>query len=126
MLVLAGELLCFVLFALLGLRSHEEGITLGGLVRAAVPFQAGWLVANAVLGRPSQPPRGVEELINGVLKPWAPAWVIGLALRTLVFGRDFSLPFAVIAFITNAVLLFAWRLAAAHLIKPSAKLDRQS
>ena len=34
--------LVFVAFALIGLSSHEEGITLNGIVRNAVPFGAAW------------------------------------------------------------------------------------
>ena len=39
--LLIGDLICFLAFALLGLRSHEDGMTLNGLLRAATPFQAG-------------------------------------------------------------------------------------
>jgi hypothetical protein len=119
LLVLAGDLVCFVIFAVMGLRSHEDGITLSGLVRAAVPFQAGWIAANAVIGQPSKAPRGVEGLISGVLKPFVPAWIIGLVLRTVVFGRDFAPTFAVVAFVTNLLLLGIWHMLAAHVVKPA-------
>jgi uncharacterized membrane protein YeaQ/YmgE (transglycosylase-associated protein family) len=58
-----------------------------------------------------------------MLKPFVPAWVIGLVLRTLVFGRDFAPTFAIVAFITNAILLCVWRLLAAHLVKPVPASD---
>lgn len=119
LLVLAGDLVCFVIFAVMGLRSHEDGITLSGLVRAAVPFQVGWIAANAVLGQPSKARRGVEGLISSVLKPFVPAWIIGLVLRTLVFSRDFAPTFAIVALLTNLLLLGIWRMLVAHVVKPA-------
>jgi hypothetical protein len=50
-----------------------------------------------------------------MLMAWAPAWVIGLVLRSLVFGRAFAPAFAIVSFVTNAVLLLGWRLIASRL-----------
>ncbi len=104
--LLIGDLICFLAFALLGLRSHEDGMTLNGLLRAATPFQAGWLIAGLVpvFHEPESAHRR-----TGVLRRWAPAWVIGLGLRTLLFGRSFEASFAVVAFIANGLLLLLWR-----------------
>jgi hypothetical protein len=104
--LLAGDLVCFLVFALLGLRSHEDGITLGGVLRAATPFQAGWIVAGLV---PLLHERRSAHRRTGVLRRWGPAWVLGLALRTLLFDRSFEASFAVVSFIANAVLLLLWR-----------------
>ncbi len=112
-LLLAGDLVCFVLFALLGLRSHEDGITLGGLLRAGVPFQAGWLIAGFV---PIFHERRSAHRRTGVLRRWAPAWVIGLGLRTLLFDRSFEASFAVVALIANGVLLLLWRCVVVRLL----------
>lgn len=106
-------MLCFLLFALLGLRSHEEGITLGGVLRAAVPFQAGWLLAGLVpVFRESRS----AHRSTAVARRWLPAWLIGLALRTLLFDRSFEVSFAVVAFIANGALLLLWRSGLARLL----------
>lgn len=108
-LVLAGDLACFLLFALAGLRSHEEGITLGGVLRAAAPFQAGWLLASLVLGLQGAGTGALRAVPSRVLLAWLPAWLLGLGLRTLVFGRPFAPTFALISLLVNAALLVAWR-----------------
>lgn len=105
-MLLVGDLVCFLAFALLGLRSHEDGITLDGVLRAATPFQAGWLIAGLV---PLFHERNSAHRRTGVLRRWTPAWVIGLVLRTLLFGRSFEASFAVVAFIANGLLLLLWR-----------------
>ena len=112
-ILLAGDLACFVVFALLGLRSHEDGITLGGMVRAATPFQAGWLIAGLV---PVLHESRSAHRRTGVLRRWAPAWVIGLTLRTLLFDRSFEASFAVVSFMANGVLLLLWRSVLARLV----------
>jgi len=111
--LLAGDLVCFVLFALLGLRGHEDGITLGGVLRAAAPFQAGWLIAGLV---PFFHERRSAHVRTAVLRRWAPAWVIGLGLRTLLFDRSFEASFAVVAFIANGLLLLVWRSVVVRLL----------
>lgn len=111
--LLVGDLICFMVFALLGLRSHEDGITLGGVVRAATPFQAGWLIAGLV---PMFHERASSHRSTGVLRRWVPAWVIGLGLRTLFFDRSFEVSFAVVALIANGLLLLLWRSVLARLL----------
>jgi len=105
-ILLAGDFVCFLVFALLGLRSHEEGITLSGIVRAATPFQAGWLLAGLV---PTFHESRSAHRRTGVVRRWTPAWVIGLALRTLFFDRSFEVSFAIVAFIANGAFLLLWR-----------------
>ena len=112
-ILLGGDLICFLVFALLGLRSHEEGITLGGIVRAATPFQAGWLLAGLV---PELHESRSAHRRTGVLRRWTPAWIIGLALRTLFFDRSFEVSFAIVAFIANGVFLLLWRSVLARLL----------
>ena len=111
--LLAGDLICFLVFALLGLRSHEDGVTPNSLLRAATPFQAGWLIAGLV---PALDESRSEHRRTGVLRRWMPAWVIGLGLRTLLFDRSFEVSFAVVAFIANGLLLLVWRSVLARLL----------
>ena len=113
LILLAGDLVCFFIFAVLGLRSHEDGITLSGILCAATPFQFGWLLAGLV---PAFHERSSAHRRTGVLRRWAPAWVIGLALRTLLFDRTFEVSFAVVSFLANAALLLLWRSVLARLL----------
>jgi hypothetical protein len=110
-LLLAGDLACFLLFAVLGLRSHEDGITVAGVLRAALPFQAGWVLVT-LLGKQSASATDSRR----VTRLWVPAWAIGLILRTLLFDRSFAVTFAIVALLVNGVLLMVWRSVLAPLV----------
>ena len=84
----AGDFICFLIFAVLGLRSHEDGITADGILRAAVPFQVSWLAMTLMLR--GQPGIGDITRSRNVIRVWIPALVLGLAIRSLVFGRAFA------------------------------------
>jgi hypothetical protein len=111
--VLIGDLVCFLVFAVLGLRSHEDGITAGGILRAAVPFQTGWLVVSLLMRRRSPVSSSDAQT---VVQTWVPAWAIGLVLRTAIFDRSFAPTFAVVSLLVNAVLLLLWRAVFAPLL----------
>ena len=111
-LLLIGDLLCFVIFAVLGLRSHEEGITFGSFVRAAVPFQAGWLFVHIVLGKSGAAATDSRQLA----RLWVPAWALGLVIRLIFFDRTFAVTFAIVALLFNGVLLMLWRSVLAPLV----------
>ena len=49
-LLVIGDCAVFLAFAVIGLRNHEEGVTLNGILRNAVPFGAGWFVFAALYG----------------------------------------------------------------------------
>jgi uncharacterized membrane protein (GlpM family) len=93
-------------FAALGRRSHEEGVTLAGVLEVAAPFlialAAGWLVARAW--------RAPAALRTGAVV-WAVTVAGGLLVRSTVFDRGVALSFMVVAAITLGVLLVGWRAA---------------
>jgi hypothetical protein len=47
---------------------------------------------------------------------WIPSLVLGLAIRSLVFGRAFAPTFAIVAFLVNGALLVLWRCVLAPLV----------
>ena len=113
-LLYAGDFFCFLIFAVLGLRSHEDGITADGILRAAVPFQVSWLAMTLLLR--GQPGIGEITRSRNVIRVWIPALVLGLAIRSLVFGRAFAPTFAVVAFLVNGALLVLWRCVIAPML----------
>jgi hypothetical protein len=56
-----------------------------------------------------------------LLRAWVPAWLIGLSIRTILFDRPFALSFALVAFVTNFLLLLLWRIAAQRLLSASSR-----
>ncbi len=109
-LVALGDVTMFLLFAVIGVRSHDAGVTLRTVGRAALPFALSWLLLAPILGAFRDP--AIEEPRQAwktALKSWVPACAAGLAIRALVLGRGFAVSFAVVAFLTNAVFLSVWR-----------------
>jgi hypothetical protein len=110
-LLLAGDVACFALFALIGLRSHGEPYTAGNFLRAGAPFAAAWVLFATLAGlyqRQVQGPR-----LRKVLAVWTPAWLAGLAVRSLAFDRPLKPGFALVALLFIGACLAAWRAAAA-------------
>lgn len=99
-----------VAFAIIGRRSHAEGLDAAGLWATAWPFIAGlglgWLAARAW--------RHPLAIWPTAVLVWAGALVIGMLLRA-VSGRGVAFAFVVVAAVTLAILLVGWR-GVAHLI----------
>lgn len=93
-------------FAALGRSSHEEGVSLSGVLTVAAPFligtAAGWLVSRAW--------RAPAAVSTGVVV-WAVTVAGGMALRGLAFDRGVAPSFVVVAAVTLGVMLVGWRLA---------------
>jgi hypothetical protein len=104
--LLSGDVLCFLAFAVLGLRSHETGITPEALLRAEGTFADGWFIVVFALGVKR---RDDVSMSRGVLRAWVPAWALGMIIRTLAFDRDFEVTFAVVSLLVIGVLLMVWR-----------------
>jgi hypothetical protein len=118
-LLVLGDCAVFLAFALLGLRNHEEGVTLNGIVRNAVPFGAAWFVVAWLTGlyRPGWQDRG--DLVQKLGTAWLPALALGLAIRSVYVWRWPAPAFAGVVLITAGLMLLLWRSLAARLLKRS-------
>jgi hypothetical protein len=116
-LLVLGDCTVFLLFALLGLSSHEEGVTLKGIVRNAVPFGAAWVLFAWLVGlyRPGWQ-HSEDVLLQKLITTWLPAWFVGLALRSLYVWRWPVPAFGAVVLVTVGVLLVLWRTLAAWLL----------
>lgn len=122
-LLLFGDIASFLLFAVVGLSSHEKDYSPAAFARVVVPFLIPWLAAayfTGLLNRPeSSEPAGV---VKAVMMAWLPAWAAGLALRSLVWGREFAPAFAIVTLVINSAILLGWRAVAVMLLgKDEAK-----
>ncbi|SDE25960.1 DUF3054 family protein [Auraticoccus monumenti] len=104
--VTAADVLCVLVFVLVGLRSHES-LTAGAVLGTLWPFLLA-LVVSEVLVRVWRSPR----LLPSGLVVWGTTWVGGLLLRLLLTEDTARLPFVVVTALTLAVLLLGWRLVA--------------
>jgi hypothetical protein len=116
-LLLLGDIASFVFFAIIGLSSHDEGYTGANLARVVLPFMLPWLAIATITGLYNKP---ASSEPSGVVKPvmmaWLPAWAVGLALRSLVWGREFAPAFAVVTLVINSGVLLGWRAVAVMLL----------
>ncbi|MBA3468457.1 MAG: DUF3054 domain-containing protein [Herpetosiphonaceae bacterium] len=108
--IIVGDLIMFGLFAAIGRRSHSEPTTFGDIVQIAAPFAIGWLAVAPwfKLFRP-EVYGSTKIVLQRTAAAWALAAPVGLALRTLGWGKEFKIAFAITTFLFNLVLLLAWR-----------------
>ena len=111
-LLAAGDAICLVAFALIGLRSHDESIGPGSLARVAGPFALSWAVSAWLTGMYRDHPETGKVTAARVLKAWLPAWAGGILMRAIFFSRSPFTAFSVIALLFNGLLLVSWRLGA--------------
>jgi hypothetical protein len=113
-LLVIGDILCFLIFSLLGDTSHGEFTGLAAIphiIEISLPFLAGWFLVAPFLGLfrkelLSEP----RAMAYRTALAWVPAWVIAMVLRGIFV--DHAVPattFMLIAFVFNLVLLEIWR-----------------
>jgi hypothetical protein len=77
---LAADIVCVIVFAAVGRRSHAEGVTLTGVAETAWPFLSGaavgWLVSRGWRHPAALMPTGVAV--------WACTVALGMLLRKLI------------------------------------------
>jgi hypothetical protein len=109
----AGDLVAFNVVTAIGLLSHAEltGLdALGEVVIVAAPFAISWFLIAPFVGAfrtdiAGQPRR----ILPRTTLAWLIALPIGLLLWSLIRQKQIQLPFAVVTFITNLIVLLGWR-----------------
>ncbi|WP_340540703.1 DUF3054 domain-containing protein [Nocardioides sp. GXZ039] len=94
-----------IVFATIGRFSHEEGVTLGGVLETAWPFLVGLALAWTLLVWREARPR---SLGSGAVV-WLGTLVVGMVLRHLTDAGT-ATPFVIVATLTLALFLLGWRL----------------
>lgn len=116
--MVAGDAVAFLVFAIIGRRSHGEGAGLQAVLQiawTALPFLVAWFLIAPLLGAFRRDvlndPKKMEAQ---TLKAWIAAWPLGLLLH---FVSKQELPtistvvsFGLVTLITNALFLSIWRL----------------
>lgn len=103
---LTADLVAVLAFCAAGRRSHDEGVTLGGLIRTAWPFLAGaalgWLLSRGWRSPTAVAPTGVTI--------WLTTVITGMLLRRAT-SQTVAASFIVVASLVTASLLLGWRSA---------------
>jgi len=100
---LAADVICILVFAIVGRRSHAEGTDLLGVLQTAWPFLAGYALGLTLARAWRHPVARPSALVL-----WACTVVVGMALRLLT-GAGVQLSFVVVTAIVLGVLLLGWR-----------------
>jgi hypothetical protein len=107
-----GDVVAILVFALIGLKNHKEGITAAGLARNTLPILGVWFAIAPRVGTYERP--GVRTLVT----TWAIAVPAGIVIRALILHHTVlskQISFGIVALVATLVLLLAWRGLAAAL-----------
>src|SRR4051794_36074869 len=109
---LLADVVCVLLFATVGRRSHAEGITIAGVAETAWPFLAGtavgWLAIRGWRRPTTLAPTG--------LVVWGCTGAVGMPLRKATSAGT-AVSFVVVASLGTAILLLGWRAVAMALAR---------
>ncbi|RDI96128.1 DUF3054 domain-containing protein [Meiothermus sp. QL-1] len=101
-----GDALAIVAFALVGLKSHGEPLSLAGLARNALPILLAWFLLAPFLRTYTRP------TWRNLLYTWALGVSAGVWLRFMVLQKSFDagyLVFWAVSLATTLALLLLWR-----------------
>jgi peptidoglycan/LPS O-acetylase OafA/YrhL len=99
----AADVICVLLFAIIGRSSHAEANDLSGVLHTAWPFLAGCLI-GLMVGRAWRQP---VSLRTGVIV-WLCTAAGGMILR-VSSGSTAQWPFIIVATVTLGLLIVGWR-----------------
>lgn len=112
----AIDLLLIVIFALLGRREHEHGLSLGGILWTALPFLIGYVIVTLA----SRPWKTINNLWPTGLLIWIGTVALGIALR-LAFNDTAAVAFIIVATLVLGLFLLGRRLVTGLVAKRLAK-----
>jgi hypothetical protein len=111
--LVAGDLISFLIFAGVGRQSHHEATGLGALGQVAltaVPFAAGWFIIAPLVGAfRRNTTASTPAMLRRTGLAWLAAWPVTLVLRWVFTGMRPPVSFALVILLTNTVLLGLWR-----------------
>lgn len=113
-----GDILCFLIFAALGTKTHEKGASPLLSAWVALPFLAAWFLVSPFTRafKADVATRPLKMMLRTALS-WLATWPVAMAFRWLMVDRVSPDPvslssfmsFATVALVANLVLLLIWR-----------------
>jgi hypothetical protein len=113
-MLVIGDLICFLIFSALGRNQHREpsGFTaILQIILTALPFAAGWFLVSPFVGafRHKILAKPGAMVIRTALA-WLLAWPVAMLLRRIFVDHGIPpLSFAIIVLLFNMLLLLIWR-----------------
>ena len=113
-MLVIGDLLCFLIFVAFGRNSHGEAsgfAAIPQIIITALPFAAGWFLVSPFVGAfrhkiLAQP----RSMVIRTAVAWLIAWPVAMLLRGIFVDHNVPpLSFAIIVLLFNMLLLLIWR-----------------
>jgi hypothetical protein len=113
-MLVIGDLICFLIFAALGRNTHGEASGLAAIpqiIITALPFAAGWFLVSPFVGAfrhkiLTQP----RAMVMRTALAWLLAWPFAMLLRGIFVDHGIPpLSFAIVVLLFNMLLLLIWR-----------------
>jgi hypothetical protein len=117
-----ADVVALIAFVLVGGVEHDGGVTLGPVLRTALPLLVAWSVLGAVVGTYRRP--GLRTLVS----TWIGAVPVAVVVRSMVAGGPWGLRLVVfleVALAFTLVSLLAGRAATAALGRSRPMARRQ-
>ena len=116
-MLVIGDLLCFLIFVAFGRNSHGEASGFAAIpqvIITALPFVAGWFLVSPFVGAfrhkiLAQP----RSMVLRTSVAWLIAWPVAILLRGIFVDHGIPplqlLQFAIVVLLFNMLLLLIWR-----------------
>src|SRR2546429_8082619 len=92
-----GDALVFLIFATIGIRNHDEALSVPKVLITAAPFIVAWFLVSPFIGAFR---RGLElqpgKMVQHTLLAWLASWPIALLFRGLIEWKVPPLSFALV------------------------------
>ncbi|KAG6470377.1 hypothetical protein ZIOFF_071446 [Zingiber officinale] len=124
-LLASGDLLCLLVFSVVGRFSHGLPVLDFETWRTVDPFVAGWLLSAYFLGAYGDDGRGVSGFNKAVLaatKSWAIGIPVGIVIRSGTSGHIPPIAFMLVTMGTTGMLLIAWRALISKLLSDNQSM----
>ena len=110
LLLATGDVVALIVFTVIGLINHEDGVTVSGVAQVVLPIVAVGAVATWIFGTYRRP--GIATLL--------PAWLVSVPTGILIRKALFDTPetwgktgvFLCVALAFTLLFLLAWRILA--------------
>jgi hypothetical protein len=114
--LITGDILCFVIFAVLGTNAHQKGSSFLYDLWVSIPFMTAWFLVSPFVGayRADVATQPAKMLLRTLLA-WLASWPVAMGLRWLLVERTSPVPlesflsFALVTLLVNLILLVIWR-----------------
>ena len=109
-LLAIGDILSFILFALIGRTQHGEVGNIFDVVTTTFPFLITWLIISPLFGAYSrQATSSIGALPLAVIPSLLLSTIGGVGIRSLIKGYIPPMAFGIVTLLVTSVLIISWR-----------------